>query len=189
MAVKERNAMASQPHQHAPSTRPSGGDVVSFADRLAARRTDAAAPAPAGEPGRRARTRARVAAVTDQCWCCREKVRAVVGVIVDAVHTPDGSGFLPLEGIDAALLGVLDPRALARRGIGQLRHRESPGVEGGYVANGCPSCDALIGRFHLEDLLTEHRMAGGSFGQLDIGIAVELELAPAAPQLGLAASG
>ena len=40
-------------------------------------------------------------------------------------------------------------------------------------------CDALIGRFHLEDLLTEHRMAGGSYGQLDIGIAVGLDLVPA----------
>jgi hypothetical protein len=133
--------------------------------------------------------RARVAAVTDTCWCCRQKVRAVVGVVVDARHTTDGSGFLPLEAIDEKLVGALDIKHLARRGIGELRHRESPGVAGGYIANGCLECDALIGRFHLEDLLTEHRMAGGSYGQLDIGIAVGLDLVPAERRTAITAHG
>lgn len=158
--------------------------VISLADRMRARETSPTPPsAPTGA------VRARVAAVTDTCWCCRQKVRAIVGVIVDPRHTADGSGFIPLETVDRTLAQLLDPRQLQRRGIGALRHRESPGVAGGYIANGCIECDELIGRFHLEDLLTEHRMAGGSFGQLDIGIAVELELEPATRRRGISALG
>ena len=148
--------------------------VISFAERRANR-------APQGQgatPALGDRTRARVAAVTDTCWCCRSKVRAIVGVIVEPEMTSDGSGFMPLEMVDEALVSALDERTLSRRGIGALRHRESPGVEGGYIANGCVECDALIGRFHLEDLLADHRNAGGSLGQLDSGIAVEIGVAP-----------
>ncbi len=154
-----------------------GASVISFEDRLRSRREAAAqttAPVDHAQGGLIAR--ARVAAVTDTCWCCRQKVRAIVGVLVEPEYTTDGSGFIALEQIDDALLSLLDRTTLARRGVGELRHRDSPGVEGGYIANGCLECDALIGRFHLEDLLTEHRNAGGSSGQLDIGIAVQLEL-------------
>lgn len=158
--------------------------VISLADRMRVRDASPAPPsAPAGA------VRARVAAVTNTCWCCRQKVRAIVGVIVEPRHTADGSGFIPLEAVDRLLAQRLDPRQLQRRGIGELRHRESPGVAGGYVANGCIECDELIGRFHLEDLLTEHRMAGGSYGQLDIGIAVELELEPSTQRPGITALG
>lgn len=175
-----------QPASPAPGT--AGGSVVSLADRMRARRDAAPAPSPVTHAPTGA-VRVRVAAVTDTCWCCRQKVRAVVGVIVEARHTADGSGFLPLETVDEMLIHAIGSRDLARRGIGELRHRESPGIEGGYIANGCLECDALIGRFHLEDLLTEHRMAGGSYGQLDIGIAVELELTPAERRTGLTALG
>ena len=147
--------------------------VISFAERRA-NRAPQAQDAATLEQG----TRARVAAVTDTCWCCRSKVRAIVGVIVEPEQTSDGGGFLPLEMVDEQLIRLLDERTLSRRGIGSLRHRDSPGVEGGYIANGCVECDALIGRFHLEDLLSDHRNAGGSLGQLDSGIAVELGIAP-----------
>ena len=165
-----------------------GASVISLADRMRARQDAIPAPSPVADAPT-GQVRARVAAVTDTCWCCRQKVRAVVGVVVDARHTTDGSGFLPLEAIDEKLVRALDTRHLARRGIGELRHRESPGVAGGYIANGCLECDALIGRFHLEDLLTEHRMAGGSYGQLDIGIAVELDLVPAERRTTITAHG
>ena len=175
-------------HPAAPAAPAAGGAVISLADRMRARQ-QASHPRRPTTPAATGPARARVAAVTDTCWCCRQKVRAVVGVIVDARHTPDGSGFIPLEAIDETLVRALDTRHLARRGIGELRHRESPGVAGGYIANGCLECDALIGRFHLEDLLTEHRVAGGSYGQLDIGIAVELDLAPAEQRTGVTALG
>jgi hypothetical protein len=118
--------------------------------------------------------RARLAAVTDRCWQCRTKVRGVVGVLVDPSRTPDGTGFLAFDDVAEMLAERVDPRALARRGIGALRHRDSPGVVGGYVANGCIECDALIGRFQLEDLLHEHLQTGGTYAQLDIGVPVEL---------------
>jgi hypothetical protein len=173
-----------------PSSAPAGAAVISFEDRLRSRREAVAAASPREQRELPAGpVRARVAAVTDTCWCCRQKVRAVVGILVEPRHTADASGFLPLETVDERLLGAVDHRVLSRRGIGALRHRESPGVEGGYIANGCIECDALIGRFHLEDLLTEHRMAGGSFGQLDIGIALELELEPAEQRRGITAFG
>jgi hypothetical protein len=123
--------------------------------------------------------RARVAAVTDRCWQCRTKVRGIVGALVDPTQTPDGTGFLPFEQISEQLMLALDPRTLAARRIGELRHRDSPGVVGGYVANGCIECDALIGRFQLEDLLNEHLQNGGTYAQLDIGVAIELPLAVA----------
>lgn len=176
--------MSVDPTSSSQSSAP-GASVISFAERRASR----AAQAPAVTPATGQGTRARVAAVTDTCWCCRSKVRAVVGVIVEPHLTPDGSGFLPLEGVDEALIRALDARTLSRRGIGQLRHRESPGVEGGYIANGCNECDALIGRFHLEDLLTDHRNAGGSLGQLDSGIAVEIDLDPAERRTAVTALG
>lgn len=128
--------------------------------------------APSGET-----VRARVLAVTDRCWQCRTKVRAIVGVLVEPAEGREGAGFLPLDDVADRLAETLDPRALAGRRIGQLKHRESPGVEGGYVANGCVECDALLGRFALEDLLTEHLVGGGSYAQLDVGITVDLPLA------------
>jgi len=171
-----------------PASPAAGGAVISLADRMRARQATTPEATPVAQAPQAA-ARARVAAVTDTCWCCRQKVRAVVGVIVEPRHTPDGSGFIALEAIDERLAAALDTRQLSRRGIGELRHRESPGVAGGYIANGCLECDALIGRFHLEDLLTEHRMTGGSYGQLDIGIAVELDLAPAERRTGITALG
>ncbi len=120
--------------------------------------------------------RARVAAITDKCDRCRSKVRGIVGVLVDPARTPDGTGFIPFDEVAGILAETLDPRVLAGRRIGQIRHRESPGVAGGYIANGCVECDALLGRFKLEDLLSEHLHIGGTYGQLDIGIAVDLPL-------------
>jgi hypothetical protein len=118
--------------------------------------------------------RARLAAVMDRCWQCRTKVRGVVGVLVDPGRTLDGTGFLRFDEVAELLTERVDPRALAGRRIGELRHRDSPGVAGGYLANGCIECDALIGRFQLEDLLHEHLQAGGTYAQLDIGIPVDL---------------
>ena len=124
----------------------------------------------AGEPV----VRARLAALTDRCWQCRTKVRGIVGVLVDPAETPEATGFLPFDDVSEMLADRLDPRALAGRRIGRVAHRESPGVAGGYLANGCIECDALIGRFQLEDLLHEHLQAGGTYAQLDIGVPVEL---------------
>lgn len=172
---KQPYFMSLDPSPQSQQDRTDGASVISFSERRAQREAQTReAPEPAvGE------SRVRIAAVTDTCYCCRSKVRAIVGAIVDPALTRDRSGFLPLDQVDEALVGALDSRTLSLRGIGELRHRESPGVEGGYIANGCVECDALIGRFHLEDLLADHRNAGGSLGQLDSGIALELDLAPA----------
>jgi hypothetical protein len=58
--------------------------------------------------------------------------------------------------------------------VGDLRHRPSPGVQGGYVANGCPGCDALIGRFYVEHLVREHVACGGTLEDLVIAVTVDL---------------
>lgn len=118
-------------------------------------------------------TRARLLTITDRCWCCRSKVRGVVGVLVD---TEAGGRFVSFTDMAETLAYAADPRALAARGIGPLRHRDSPGIQGGYVSNGCWSCDALIGRLGLQDMLEEHLRNGGTYRQLDCGLAVELEL-------------
>jgi hypothetical protein len=118
----------------------------------------------------------RLLTVEDRCWQCRSKVRAIVGVLVDQQLTSDKHGFLPFDAVGHQLAAALDQRTLAARRIGELKHRESPGVPGGYLSNGCIECDALIGRFHLEDLLHEHLMDGGTYAQLDIGVPVELPL-------------
>jgi hypothetical protein len=112
--------------------------------------------------------------VGDTCWSCRAPVRAIVGVLVDPGLTEDRSGFLALADVDRILMAVVDPGALAGLGIGALRHRPSPGVQGGYVSNGCPQCDALIGRFRVDDLLSEHRAAGGTLGELAVDVTVDL---------------
>ena len=130
-----------------------------------ARRRGTPANRSSGPAWRRSRTAAGSAA---------RKVRGIVGVLVDPARTPDSTGFLPFDDVAEMLADRLDPRALAGRRIGRVAHRESPGVAGGYLANGCIECDALIGRFQLEDLLHEHLQAGGTYAQLDIGVPVEL---------------
>src|SRR3954452_25538528 len=90
--------------------------------------------------------------------------------------TTDRLGFLAFDAGAPQLAAVLDERTLEALRIGALQHRESPGVPGGYRSNGCFECDALLGRFHLEALLHEHLMQGGTHSQLDIGVPVELPL-------------
>lgn len=168
-----RDAFDTRPTPPTPSA---SASVTSLADRRRAR--SAAQPAPVT-----GRARVRVAAVEDTCWCCHAPVRAIVGAIVDPSLTPDRTGFLRLEQIDELLLATIEPRDLSRRKIGPLRHRESPGVAGGYIANGCIECDALIGRFRIEDLFHEHRMTGAPIGRLDCGIVLHVELQPAERRL------
>jgi hypothetical protein len=112
--------------------------------------------------------------VDDTCWSCHAPVRAIAGVLVDERLTDDGSGFLALASVDRILMAAADPAELAEHGIGELRHRPSPGIMGGYVSNGCPQCDALVGRFRVDDLLQEHLRAGGSIAQLAIDLSVDL---------------
>jgi hypothetical protein len=126
--------------------------------------------------GDTALARARVLTMTDRCWSCSLKVRGVVGVLVEMSA---GHRFVPFAEIADELATVADPRVLAARGIGPLRHRDSPGIVGGYVSNGCPQCDALIGRINLDDMLDEHIRNGGTYAQLDSGLALELQI-PAA---------
>lgn len=124
--------------------------------------------------------RARVLAITDRCWKCRAKVRGVVGVLVD---TSAGATFVSFTEVADALANATDPRALAARGIGALRHRDSPGIQGGYVSNGCIECDELVGRILLDDLLDEHLRNGGTYAQLDTGLSVRLPPPGAEPSL------
>jgi hypothetical protein len=107
----------------------------------------------------RARLPATLLAVDDVCWACRARVRAIVGVLVDRALTEDRSGFLALADVDRILLAVLDAGALAERGIGALRHRHSPGVQGG---------------FRVDDLLAEHLALGGALADLAVDITVDL---------------
>jgi hypothetical protein len=122
----------------------------------------------------RGRLPATLLVVGDTCWSCRAPVRAIVGVLVDPRLTEDRSGFLALADVDRILMAVVDPGELAELGIGALRHRPSPGVQGGYVSNGCPDCDALIGRFRVDDLLTDHCMSGGALADLAVDLTVDL---------------
>jgi hypothetical protein len=119
---------------------------------------------------------ARVLAMSDRCWQCRSKVRGIVGVLVDA---SGGRRFVPFTEIADTMATTVDSRALAARGIGPLRHRDSPGIAGGYTSNGCLECDALVGRIALDDLLDEHLRNGGTYAQLDTGLALELRVQPA----------
>lgn len=125
-------------------------------------------------------TRARVLAIPDRCWACRAKVRGIVGVVI---NLPAGERFVSFTDVAEALASSADSRVLAPRGIGELRHRDSPGIEGGYVSNGCPECDALIGRILLDDLLEEHLRNGGTYAQLDTGLVLELRIAGLADPL------
>jgi hypothetical protein len=118
-------------------------------------------------------TGARVLAITDRCWACRSKARGIVGVLV---HMSVGERFVPFTDVAETLASSADPRLLSARGIGPLRHRDSPGISGGYVSNGCPECDALIGRILLDDLLDEHLRNGGTYAQLDTGLSLELRI-------------
>jgi hypothetical protein len=122
----------------------------------------------------RGRLPATLLVVADTCWACRAPVRAIVGVLIDPGLTEDRSGFLALADVDCILMAVVEPGALAELRIGALRHRPSPGVQGGYVSNGCPQCDALIGRFRVDDLLCEHRAAGGALADLAVDLTVDL---------------
>ena len=134
----------------------------------------------AAEPNGASAARARVLAITDRCWKCRAKVRGVVGVLVES---SEGPSFVCFTEVAEALSRNTDPRTLAARGIGALRHRDSPGIQGGYVSNGCVECDELVGRILLDDLLDEHLRNGGTLAQLDTGLAVHLPPPGAEPSL------
>lgn len=123
---------------------------------------------------RRGRLPATPVVVDDTCWSCHAPVRAIAGVLVDERLTDDGSGFLALASVDRILMAAADPADLAEHGIGDLRHRASPGITGGYVSNGCPDCDALVGRFRVDDLLQEHLRNGGTLAELAIDLTVDL---------------
>jgi hypothetical protein len=43
------------------------------------------------------------------------------------------------------------------------------------------SCDALIGRFRVEDLVREHLIAGGTLDEVTLGVTVDLLTPPQAP--------
>jgi hypothetical protein len=96
-----------------------------------------------------------------------------VGLLVE---TPGERSFVAFTDIADTLASAADPRMLAARGIGPLRHRDSPGIPGGYISNGCWECDALIGRLVLDDMLEEHLRNGGTYAQLDCGLSLELEV-------------
>jgi hypothetical protein len=149
-----------------------GGSVTRIAQWRLAAPPDRSEPFDGGTP----LTRARVLTITDRCWSCRSKVRGVVGVLVEMSA---GRRFVAFADIAEELAAAADPRVLAARGIGPLRHRDSPGIVGGYVSNGCLQCDALIGRILLDDMLDEHLRNGGTYAQLDSGLELELEI-PAA---------
>jgi hypothetical protein len=144
----------------------------------------AATPDTSRRPDADPLSRARVLTIADRCWCCRSKVRGVVGVLVEMSA---GQRFAPFADIAEALASSADPRTLAARGIGPLCHRDSPGIPGGYLSNGCLECDALIGRLALDDLLDEHLRNGGTYGQLDCGLGLELEIPATATFLQRAA--
>jgi hypothetical protein len=116
---------------------------------------------------------ARLVAVDATCWFCRAPVRALAGVLVDPCLTADRTGFVGLADV-AETVKLLDPAVLAAHNIGALRHRPSPGLQGGYLANGCPACDALIGHMRIEDLVRDHVAAGGTLDQLAIELIVDL---------------
>lgn len=130
-------------------------------------------PFRAGEPA--SVRSARVLAIDVRCWRCRSTVRGIVGVVLENPGSPE---FVALADIDVELVASLDRRLLAARGIGALRHRPSPAVAGGYIANSCIHCDALIGRVRLEDLLADHRASGGRLHQLDVGLRVDMRPRP-----------
>ena len=138
-----------------------------------ARRRLAGAPGASRQHAGDPLTRARVLTITDRCWCCRSKVRGVVGVLVEMSA---GQRFVAFAEIAEAFASAADPSALAARGISPLRHRDSPGIPGGYISNGCLECDTLIGRLALDDMLDEHLRNGGTYRQLDCGLALELKL-------------
>ena len=129
-------------------------------------------------------TRARLLAITDRCWACRARVRGVVGLLIE---TSGHEHFAPFTDVAETLATSVDPRLLAARGIGPLRHRDSPGIPGGYISNGCVQCDALIGRLALDDMLEEHLRNGGTYAQLDCGLRLELEVPANATLLDRAA--
>jgi hypothetical protein len=144
----------------------------------------AAPPGASRQHGGEPLARARVLTITDRCGSCRSKVRGVVGLLVEMSA---GRRFVAFADIAEQLASSADPRTLAARGIGSLRHRDSPGIPGGYTSNGCPECDALIGRLGLDDMLDEHLRNGGTYGQLDCGLALELDIPAAAQWLRRAA--
>ena len=179
--------MPNDSFRHLHADRHAPASVTSLADRRLLR------PDPASASGTLAAelngpVRLRVATIDDTCWGCRSNVRAVIGGLIDPAQTRDRSGFVPLEQIDDLLTAMLDQQDLKRRRIAPLRHRESPGIAGGYIANSCLECDALIGRFHVEDLVHEYRMTGSPLGRLDAGIVLHVDLSSVARRSAVSAA-
>ncbi len=110
------------------------------------------------------------------CWRCGANLAPIVGVLVMPKDGSAEMGFIPFAVCAQLLAATLSPTALSGRGVGALRLRASR-IGGRYMSNGCPSCNAIQGNFHLEERLLEYEQEGHTL--VELPRIAQIELPPA----------
>ncbi len=99
----------------------------------------------------------------------QRRTTCVVGILVSPNLALDRNGFIEFEHCADSLASAFnDADERTRSRVGRLRRRTSRNRPEGYVANGCYSCDALQGNYHLQEELGEYLADGGEFEDLVI---------------------
>ena len=113
---------------------------------------------------------ARLLGQAERCYRCTGRGTALTGLLVSPRYSLDPCGFISFDSVPRALAALVNDTPLAERyNIGRIRMRSSFAHPSGYVANACPSCDALWGSFPLQESVTEFLAGGGSYDRLVIG--------------------
>ena len=104
------------------------------------------------------------------CWRCGAPTTAIAGVLIAPELHPDGDpwGFIPFSDVAEALTTLNGAWCSAHR-IGTLKPRYSRTQKQRYTSNGCASCDALLGEFFINDVLSTLIAEGFSPAELVIG--------------------
>ena len=104
-----------------------------------------------------------LAVLPGQCWRCGGDVMPIVGVFAS-----DGARrrWLEFPAVAARLAVVVRRQELATLGIGPIKVRTSRARPGGYLANGCVDCDAILGDHPLREDLVTFLAEGGNRDEL-----------------------
>ncbi len=90
------------------------------------------------------------------CWKCGERTTSVVA----CRENPDEAPFFADCDVLRVLASQLSAKQLAAAGSGPLRPRFSYTMRRSTWANGCVSCDALLGGFRLYEEFVAHSSQG-----------------------------
>ena len=109
---------------------------------------------------------AKIVFMPETCYRCGAPTTSIAGLLVDPSVGGDADGFISFNEVAGYLVRLLSRELLASMGVGEIRWRRSSVCPEGYLANGCRSCNTIMGDFYLEEALTEYLAEGGDYERI-----------------------